>query len=142
MNGWLPVFRGSPESARSLAITLDKGGVRSFVQDHWVQGARGGRYVESASVLVPPECQERAATVTRTWKTHAAGRPRTHALKVRQAAVWALLFPFTWLAAALLAPQVSMPSPQYLALAWLLGLVAFSWRGRRFSAEEPGPPSA
>jgi hypothetical protein len=93
MDDWKPIFQGTSEAARSLAIHLDAAGVRSFVASHETHQE------EWSTVLVAPDQIARASELVLQWSALQPQRVSELTLRLSRIVAVSALPSLFWLAA-------------------------------------------
>ena len=128
MQDWCELFVGNDLAARDLAETLERRGVRAFVDD------RVGPIVSRTNdrsrfsvVLVPPERSERAQGILREWED--TNRRDVHALTGRLLRILTFSFvpPLLWVLGRWVDPaEVPELNEGWLLGLWLVSLVVIA----------------
>ena len=139
------VYRGLPESARSLGEYLERSGIPYFLEDHDEIGVRSrSRALVRQTVFVESEQVALAESLRDDWL--AASSVRAQGMSRRMAFVFLLsLLPVSiWVAGWFFAPEIApTPTLPRVLVAWAVALVAFAQiESRRRSSERIEMPNS
>ena len=123
-----PLYRGIPESAKSLGEFLEKRGVDYFLEDHYEIGVRSRATGLSRQVVFVESNQLSQAELLRDqWSSSSATRAHQLSRRLGMLTVLSLGVPVAWLVSwYLLGNSVPEPQLQWLFLAWIVTLVVLA----------------
>jgi hypothetical protein len=115
------LYRGSPESARSLADRLDVRGIDCVIDDHYRAGGHDQTVDQSYSTLhVSVSDEAEAIEIRSAWLASSKARAAGLSQRLFVLATWSFLPAVAWLAVAILRPA-SVPEPLFERLMVVTG---------------------